>query len=237
MAKASHENLRAVIPEPIALSWSGGKDSALALHALRESGAYDVRVLLTTVTADYNRISVHGVRRDLLERQAHSLGLPLEIALIPPSCSNNDYEQVFGEALARCRESGLTGMAAGDLYLEDVRAYREKMVAAHGLKAFFPLWGRDTTQVARDFIDAGFKAILSCVDTHALNGNFVGRSFDAELLRDLPAHIDPCGENGEFHTFVWNGPGFSEPVFCARGEIVLRDERFAFCDLLPGDGS
>ncbi len=219
-------------PEPIALSWSGGKDSALALHALRASGQYDVRVLLTTVTQSYERISVHGVRRVLLERQAQALGVPLEIALIPPSCTNDDYERSFGAALGRCREMGITSMAAGDLYLEDVRAYRETLAARHGMEARFPLWGRDTARVARDFIGASFEAILSCVDTHALDKTFAGRAFDAQLLRDLPPNVDPCGENGEFHTFVWNGPNFSEAIPCVRGEVVLRDERFAFCDLL-----
>lgn len=220
--------------QPIALAWSGGKDSTLALLALREAGV-EVGVLLTTVTGDYDRISVHGVRRVLLEEQAAALGVPLEIALIPPHCTNDDYEISFGEALERCRARGITRVAAGDLYLEDVRLYREGLFARHGIEALFPLWGRDTTQVARDFIGAGFEAILSCVDTHALDQSFAGRAFDSALLNDLPATTDPCGENGEFHSFVWNGPLFSRPVRCVRGEVVLRDERFAFCDLLPAE--
>ncbi|PQV64291.1 ATP-binding protein [Abditibacterium utsteinense] len=217
--------------KPIALAWSGGKDSTLALLALREAGI-EVGVLLTTVTEDYNRISVHGVRRVLLEEQAAALGVPLEIALIAPRCSNDDYEASFGEALQKCRARGITRVAAGDLYLEDVRAYREKLFERHGVEPLFPLWGRDTAVVARDFIGAGFEAILSCVDTQALDKSFVGRAFDASLLSDLPATIDPCGENGEFHTFVWDGPLFARPISCERGEVVLRDERFAFCDLL-----
>ncbi len=219
-------------PERIALAWSGGKDSALSLLALRELGV-DVAVLLTTVTSDYDRISIHGVRRVLLEEQADALGIPLEIAPIPPHCSNAEYERSFGAALHRCRERGITKVAAGDLFLQDVRLYRENLLARHEMEALFPLWGRDTASVAQDFIGAGFQAILSCVDTFALDPSFAGRDFDAHLLRDLPATADPCGENGEFHTFVWNGPIFSQPVRCARGEVVLRDERFAFCDLIP----
>ncbi len=220
---------------PVALSWSGGKDSALALQALRESGIYDVCVLVTTVTQEYERISVHGVRRVLLEQQAELLGLPIEIALIPPKCSNDDYERSFGEALSRCKERGISTFAAGDLFLEDVRAYREAFAARHDFTAVFPIWGRDTTTVARDFIAAGFEAILTCVDTQAIDGNFAGYNFDEKLLRDLPASADPCGENGEFHTFVWNGPFFAEPIQCVRGEVVLRDGRFMFCDLLPDE--
>ena len=219
--------------EPIALLWSGGKDSALALHALRESGAYDVRLLLTTVTEHYERISMHGVRRVLLEQQAQSLGVPLAIALIPPRCTNDDYERRFGEVLSDCRERGMRKIATGDLFLEDVRAYREELLARHGMTALFPLWDCNTTQVAHDFIAKGFEAVLSCVDICALDKAFAGRAFDSQLLRDLPAGVDPCGENGEFHTFVWDGPGFSRAISWERGEVVLRDERFAFCDFLP----
>lgn len=233
---AIRSNLQSEMSQtPVALSWSGGKDSTLALRELCASGEYDVRVLLTTVTENYNRISVHGVRRVLLEQQAKSLGLPLKIALIAPSCSNDEYERSFGAALERCSALGITHLAAGDLFLEDVRAYREAFVQRCGLSTLFPIWGRDTTLLARDFIQSGFEAILSCVDTHALDANFAGRTFDAKLLQDLPPGVDPCGENGEFHTFVWNGPGFSFPVGCARGETVLREDRFAFCDLLPND--
>lgn len=221
--------------EPIVLSWSGGKDSTLALHELRTSGLYDVRALLTTVTGEYDRISIHGVRRVLLERQAESLGVPLEIALIPPACPNEEYERSFGEALERCRAKGISTLAAGDLYLEDVRSYREAFATRHGMTTLFPLWERDTTALAHEFINAGFKAILTCVDTQALGAEYAGRAFDAELLRDLPPDVDPCGENGEFHTFVSDGPGFSFPINCTRGETILRDERFMFCDLVPDD--
>ncbi len=217
------------------MSWSGGKDSALALCELQNSGAYDVRVLLTTVTRNYDRISIHGVRRVLLEQQARALGVPLEIALIPPACANDEYERSFGAALENCRAQNIATLAAGDLFLEDVRAYRENFAARYGLSSLFPLWKRDTTQLAHEFIAAGFKAILTCVDTHALGAEYSGRAFDAQLLRDLPSNVDPCGENGEFHTFVWDGPNFSFPISCVRGEVVVREERFAFCDLRPDD--
>lgn len=219
--------------ECIALSWSGGKDSTLALHELRRNDDYEVCALLTTVTEGYDRISGHGVRRVLLEQQAQSLGIPLEIALIPPSCTNDDYERSFREALVRCRSLGLTSIAAGDIFLQDVRLYREQLLSSNGMNGLFPLWGRDTTQLAHDFINAGFKAILTCVDTHALDKDFAGRVFDEQLLCELPPHADPCGENGEFHTFVWAGPDFHKTIGCITGERVLRDNRFAYCDLLP----
>lgn len=220
-------------PIPVALSWSGGKDSAMALHTLRESAEYDVRVLVTTVTDEYDRISIHGVRRTLLEAQAQALGLPLEIALIPPLCSNDEYERSFGATLSRCTQQGITTLAAGDLFLEDVRDYRSSFAERYGMSTIFPIWGTETTRLSLDFIAQGFEAILTCVDTWALEKTFVGRDYDTAFLVDLPKDTDPCGENGEFHTYVWNGPIFNQPIGCTRGEVVIRDERFAFCDLLP----
>ena len=220
-------------PEPVALLWSGGKDSALALRVLRASSQWEPRVLLTTVTQPYDRISIHGVRRVLLEAQAAALGVPLHIVAVPQSCTNEQYENALGAALQELRAQNIARVAAGDLNLQDVRAYREALLARYGLAALFPLWERPTASLAREFIGAGFRAILSCVDTRALDASFAGRAFDASLLRDLPSAVDPCGENGEFHSFVWDGPGFARPVECKRGAVVLRDERFAFCDLLP----
>lgn len=222
-----------MIPEPVALLWSGGKDSALALRALRADARFDVRVLLTTMTRDDNRISIHGVRRELLEAQAVAVGVRLQTVEVAARCNNEDYENALGAALQNLREQGIMRVAAGDLFLQDVRDYREALLARHDMKALFPLWNRDTTVLANEFIDVGFEAILSCVDTQQLGASFVGRAFDAQLLRDLPDSVDSCGENGEFHTFVWNGPGFSQPVSCRRGEVILREERFTFCDLLP----
>ena len=218
--------------EPIALLWSGGKDSALALRVLRAGARFDVRVLLTTMTQDYDRISIHGVRRELLEAQTAALGVPLHTVEVPARATNEQYEHALGAALQKLRGQGIERVAAGDLFLADVRAYRENLLQRHGMAVLFPLWQRDTTELAHEFIDAGYRAILSCVDTRALDAGFTGRDFDAALLRDLPDGADPCGENGEFHSFVWDGPDFSWPIPCKRGQIVLRDERFAFCDLL-----
>ena len=216
--------------EPILLSWSGGKDSSLALHALRQTPGVEVAGLLTTVTEDYDRISMHGVRRSLLERQAAEAGLPLHVILIPRECSNEQYEERMAAFLTGIRDAGIRRVAFGDLFLEDLRAYRESRLASVGMEALFPVWGRDTAKLARDFLRLGFEAILVCVDTQSLAPSFAGRSFDEDLLRDLPSGVDPCGENGEFHTFVHAGPIFRAPVPFRRGEVEDRG-RFWFCDL------
>jgi uncharacterized protein (TIGR00290 family) len=218
--------------EPILLSWSGGKDSALALHALRQTPGVEVTGLLTTVTEDYDRISMHGVRRALLEQQAEAAGLPLQIVSIPPDCTNEIYEQRMAAALVSHRERGGRRVAFGDLFLEDIRAYREAKLAGAGMTALFPVWGRDTAALARDFIAQGFQAVLVCVDTEALDPAFAGRAFDADLLRDLPAQVDPCGENGEFHTFVHTGPIFRRPIPFQLGPQETRLGRFRYQDLL-----
>ena len=221
----------------ILLSWSGGKDSALALQTLRGDPDVEVVALLTSVTRGYDRISVHGVRRSLLERQAASLRLPLFTIELEPACTNESYEQAFLAALERVRREipDASAIAFGDLFLEDVRAYREKLLAGTGFEPLFPLWGLDTTELARRFVQDGFTARLVCVDTTQLDARFAQRPFDESLLADLPAGVDPCGERGEFHTFVSSGPGYDEPVDYVIGEIVLRDDRFAFADLLPGE--
>jgi uncharacterized protein (TIGR00290 family) len=218
---------------PVLLSWSGGKDSALALQALSADPQYRVVGLVTAVTRGYDRISIHGVRRELLEAQAASLDLPLHVVHLEPACSNADYEKAFHEGLraAGARTPGCSHIAFGDLFLEDVRAYREKLLEGTGWKPVFPLWGLDTAALARRFVDDGFEARLVCVDTTQLDRAFAGRSFDHALLRDLPSSTDPCGERGEFHTFVSNGPVFTAPLHCVTGERVLRDERFMYCDL------
>ena len=214
------------------LAWSGGKDSALALWALREQGI-DPAALLTTVTADYDRVSMHGVRRSLLRAQAAATGLPLVEVEIPAACTNGEYERRMGAALASPELSGVEETAFGDLFLEDIRAYRESRLAAVGRRACFPLWGIDTAELARRFVAAGFRAILVCVDPRALDPAFAGRDYDERLLADLPAGVDPCGENGEFHTFVSAGPVLSAPVACRRGQVVERDG-FVFADLVEG---
>jgi uncharacterized protein (TIGR00290 family) len=214
-----------------ALSWSGGKDSALALHELRERSGTPPRALITTVTVDYGRISMHGVRRELLGRQARAAGLPLVEVEIPADCSNDVYEQRMGQALAEAPLADARTIAFGDLFLADIRAYREERLSRVGKRASFPLWGQDTGTLAREFIAAGFEAVLVCVDPRRLDPSFAGRRFDAELLTDLPPNVDPCGENGEFHTFVHAGPIFDAPIPCRIGETVERDG-FVFCDLL-----
>jgi uncharacterized protein (TIGR00290 family) len=220
--------------EPIILSWSGGKDSALTLAALQADPAYRVVALLTTVTTGYDRISIHGVRRALLAAQAASIGLPVHEVVLEPQSSNAAYDAAVERALAnvRARYPAVRRVAYGDLFLEDVRRYREERLEPLGFEGMFPLWGQPTDRLAREFVERGFKARLVCVDTTQLDAAFAGRVFDASLLRDLPATVDPCGERGEFHTFVSAGPGLTSPVAYDVGEIVLRDGRFAYCDLV-----
>lgn len=220
---------------PVILSWSGGKDSALALAALRAGSDFAPVALLTTVTAEYDRISIHGVRRELLHVQSRALGLPLIEAWLQPKSSNAAYEAALAAALAEARERfpGAGRVAFGDLFLEDVRAYRERTLGSLGWECVFPIWGRPTDRLALEFIEAGYAARLVCVDTTLLPAAFSGRLYDRALLAELPATIDPCGERGEFHTFVSSGPGWGEAVRYAVGDVVLRDERFAYCDLLP----
>lgn len=219
---------------PVFLSWSGGKDSALALESLRNGDEFEVVGLLTSVTRGYDRISVHGVRRSLLHAQAQSVGLPLREILLDQKCTNDAYEAGFHESLATIRKEfpDVRHIAFGDLFLEDVRAYRERLLAGTGFDPVFPIWGMNTSDLARSFIDAGFSARLVCVDTTQIDAAFAGREFDRALLADLPPSTDPCGERGEFHTFVSSGPGFRQPVTCMTGELVLRDERFMYCDLI-----
>ncbi|MBS1678556.1 MAG: adenine nucleotide alpha hydrolase [Actinobacteria bacterium] len=216
----------------VALSWSGGKDSALALWVMREELGVEPASLLTTLTEDYDRVSMHAVRRSLLEAQAAAVGVPLVEALIPAACVNEVYEERMAAALDSPPLAAVEEFAFADLFLEDIRAYREERLAAVGRRATFPLWGRDTAALAARFVEAGFAATLVCVDPRRLDPSFAGRAFDADLLRDLPAGVDPCGENGEFHTFVTAGPIFSAPVAVAHGETVERDG-FVFHDLLP----
>jgi uncharacterized protein (TIGR00290 family) len=222
---------RSADSDRLALSWSGGKDSALALWTLRRDGR-EPEALITTVTETYDRISMHGVRRELLAHQAHALGIALVEVLIPPACSNEIYEQRIERAFAAPELVGTDAVAYGDLFLEDVRAYRETRLAATGKRGLFPIWGLDTTKLAYDFIDAGFEATLICVDPTKLDPSFAGRAFDKQLLADLPPGVDHCGENGEFHTFVHAGPILDTAIACTRGEIVQRDH-FVFCDLIP----
>jgi len=221
------------VPQPIAVGWSGGKDCTLVLQHLLLHPAWTVSALLTTVTSGYDRVSVHGVRRELLRRQADALSLPLREAEIPPDCSNEEYELRMGRALAEIREEGIEHIAFGDVHLQDVRDYRERLVEGAGMTAVFPLWEKPTRELAEQFIDDGFQAVVVCVDEDQLSGDFAGREYDRGFLSDLPEDADPCGENGEFHTFVHAGPLLREPVAFELGDSVLRDGRFRFRDLVP----
>jgi len=219
--------------EPILMCWSGGKDSARCLHVLRDDPALEVVGLLTTLTTEHDRVSMHGVRRGLLEAQARAVGVPLSTVELPTPCDNADYERAMERALAPFVADGVRRVAFGDLFLEDVRRYREERLARAGLRGLFPLWGRDTRELAREFVELGFVAHLTCVDPRQVDRALCGRPYDAALLADLPAGADPCGENGEFHSFVSDGPVFSERIAVRTGEVVERDG-FVFCDLLPG---
>lgn len=215
------------------LSWSGGKDSAMALYELEKAREWEIAALLTTVTGDYDRVSMHGVRRELLESQAESLGLPLETILISKTCTNEEYETKMQRSLERFKSQGITNVAFGDIFLEDLRKYREDKLAIVGMEAVFPIWKRESSKLAQSFIRLGFQAITTCVDGQALDGRFAGRHYDQQFLAELPQGVDPCGENGEFHSFAFGGPIFKTPIAFEKGETVLRDNRFYFCDLLP----
>jgi uncharacterized protein (TIGR00290 family) len=218
---------------PIVLAWSGGKDSALALERLRSGGRYEVVALVTTVTDEFDRISMHGVRRDVLLEQVERLGAPLVEARIPPAASNESYERAFAAALDRAARlrPGVRHVGFGDLFLADVRRYREALLERLGYEPVFPLWGEETASLARRFVAQGFRAVLTCVDTAQLDPRFAGREFDLDLLGELPVGVDPCGEKGEFHTLVYDGPPFRAALAVERGERVLRDGRFQYCDV------
>jgi uncharacterized protein (TIGR00290 family) len=218
--------------EPILFCWSGGKDSAMALYTLLQQGEYRVAALLTTVTEGYERISMHGVRRELLQRQSESVGLPLHEVRIPPECVNPTYEARMEEALRFHYEKGVRKVAFGDIFLEDLRAYREKNLARIGMRAIFPIWKRDTRELIQFFHAQGFRSVAACIDGKILPRQFAGRELDAAFFDALPPGVDPCGENGEFHTFVFDGPIFKSPIRFRTGEVVERNS-FLFCDLLP----
>jgi uncharacterized protein (TIGR00290 family) len=216
------------------MSWSSGKDSAFALHVARTEHGADVRALLAVVNADADRVAMHAVRRRLLEAQARRLGVPLQTVEIPSPCPSAVYEERRGAAVASARASGVEQIAFGDLFLDDVRAHREAKLAGSGIDPVFPLWGRPTDRLAREMLDAGVRAVLTCVDPRVLAAEFVGREYDETLLRDLPNGVDPCGERGEFHTFVWDAPGFGSPIDIELGDVVIRDG-FVFQDVLAAE--
>ena len=219
------------MPTRAVMCWSCGKDSATALHRLQQDDTYEVVGLLTTLTEGYERVSMSGVRQELLRAQSEVLGLPVHEVWIPPACVNPVYESRMGSAVDRLKADGVQAVAFGDLFLEDVRAYREKQMAATGLECVFPLWGEDTAALSR-WMTSNLNATLVCVDPNQVPANLAGRAYDEEFLAELPASADPCGERGEFHTFVWNAPNFAAPIAVTPGERVER-EGFWFADLVP----
>ena len=218
------------MPTPVVYSWSAGKDSAFGLRTVLRDPAYEVRALLTTVTETYDRVSISGVRETLLDGQADTLDLPLIKVRIPPACPNDLYEQRMAFTLAGEHFRGIDHVAFSDLFLEDVRTYREERLAQVGKQGVFPLWGYDTKRLAQDMIAEGFRAIVVCLDPRVLDPTFAGRTFDLDFLADLPEKVDPCGENGEFHTFVWDAPMYRELIPCRTGDVVTRNG-FVYCDV------
>ncbi|HET9836071.1 MAG TPA: ATP-binding protein [Rhodanobacteraceae bacterium] len=219
---------------PILIAWSGGKDCLMALQRLRANPEWSVVGLLTTITRQFDRVAMHGIRRDVLHAQARALGLPLIESQLEWPSSNEAYEAAFADALHRASEitPGLQHVAFGDLFLEDVRQWREALLARHGWRGVYPLWGAGTRELSREFVTQGHRAVLTCVDTTQLDGTFSGRDYDTALLADLPDSVDPCGEHGEFHTLSHGGPLFAHDLGLQRGESVLRDERFQYTDFL-----
>ena len=220
-------------------NWSSGKDSAMALHMIMQWKTFDIHCLLTSINSQYDRISMHGVRISLLEKQAESIGLPLHTLLIPEMPSMEIYDNVVGNAMKEFKAQGIDYSIFGDIFLEDLRKYREDQLALVGMKAVFPLWKQSTRQLMEDFIAAGFKAIIVCVNENCLDKSFVGRLLDRDFLNDIPESVDPCGENGEYHSFVFDGPIFSKPIAFTKGEVVYKTYEqseksfgFYYCDLI-----
>lgn len=221
-------------------NWSSGKDSALALHYLLQDNNYSIDYLLTSVSTEYNRVSMHGLRRELLMQQTDAIGIPARIIELPPQPSNAEYENLMKTTVTGLLADGYECTAFGDIFLEDLKAYREKQLEPYGIKTVFPLWKKDTKELLTQFIELGFKAITVCVDGSKLDSSFVGRIIDQDFINDLPKDVDICGENGEFHTFCFDGPYFKQPVQFTKGEIVMKEydtnglkSQFWFCDLLP----
>lgn len=231
-------------PAQAYMNWSGGKDSALCLYKAMQSGSYNITHLLTSLNAVHNRISMHGVRRSLLEMQAHAIGLPLHTIELTEQPSMPDYEAAMLAKVQQLQQAGCTHAIFGDIFLEDLRTYREQKLQQQGIACAFPLWKQDTTELVYEFIQLGFKTMVVCVNSQYLDKSFCGRVIDEDFLRDLPTNVDPCGENGEFHSFVFGAPVFKQPIPVLKGDIVYKEYAapsagekpygFYFCDLLPG---
>jgi uncharacterized protein (TIGR00290 family) len=217
----------------VLFSWSGGKDSTLALYKVLKEKKYNIKELFTTVSAEYNRISMHGVRRELLEKQAKSLGFNIRIIKLPKDVGNDEYGVIMEKEMLLYKSKNFYHVIFGDIFLEDVREYRDSNLSKIGLKALFPLWGKNSREIAEEFINLGFQAIVTCTDSNYLDDSYIGKLYDEDFLLSLPSNVDPSGENGEFHTFVFDGPIFSYPIQFKKGEIVFRENRFYFIDLIP----
>jgi uncharacterized protein (TIGR00290 family) len=220
--------------KPLVVSWSGGKDSTLALNEILNSPDYEVSSLITTVTKGYDRISIHGVRNELLDKQVESIGLPLHKVSIPKDSTNDQYEKALKDILLYFKNQGINEVVFGDIFLEDVKKYRDELLDKLYMKGVYPIWKKDSKELARKFIELGFKSVTTCIDSQQIDKKFVGREYDSEFLNDLPNSADPCGENGEFHTFVYDGPLFDKKIDFTKGKIVFRDDRFYYCDLIMG---
>ena len=218
--------------EKVIFNWSGGKDSSLALFEIKEQDKFEIATLLTTVNKDYERISMHGIHEDLLEEQRRNLKLSLQKVYLSAQSSNEEYSQSMYKILNGFKDKGIHKAVFGDIYLEDIRRYREDQLSQVEMQAIFPLWNQDTHYLASRFVDLGFKAIITCVDTEAMPKEFAGETYDQYFLENLPDSVDPCGENGEFHTLVYEGPIFENPIGVSKGEKILRDSRFFYCDVL-----
>jgi uncharacterized protein (TIGR00290 family) len=225
-----------LIKKKVLISWSTGKDSAYALHHIRQTNQYEVVGLLSTITEEYDRVAMHATRHELLKKQAERLGLPLYPVFIPSSCSNEIYEARMEIVLGHVIKEGITHIVFGDLFLDDIRKYRESKLAKANIIPLFPLWGIDTVHLAKEMINAGIKAVITCIDPKKLDASFVGRQFDIQLLSDFPKGIDPCGENGEFHTFVYDGPMFYNPIPISIGTVVERNG-YIFRDVMYLNGA
>ncbi|RDI14566.1 diphthine--ammonia ligase [Flavobacterium sp. AG291] len=221
-------------------NWSSGKDSALALHYLLQDKNYSIECLFTSISSEYDRVSMHGLRKELLQKQTEALGIPAKIIQLPPHPTNAEYEALMKETVSELLADGYECTAFGDIFLEDLKTYREKQLEPYGIKTIFPLWQKDTKELLTNFIDFGFKAITVCVDGSKLDSSFVGRLVDHDFINDLPENVDICGENGEFHTFCFDGPYFKQPVQFTKGEVIMKEyhtngfkSQLWFCDLLP----
>ena len=219
--------------EKVIMSWSGGKDSALALYEIRKNKNYEITALLTTVSSDYDRISMHGVRRSLLEEQASSIGIPLDMVFLQNGITDEEYSIKMQEALKKYIAVGISGVVFGDIFLEDLMRYREENLSKVQMRGIFPIWKRDTGELANSFINLGFRSVIISVDSTFLDKKFVSKNFDKDFLLKIPSNVDPCGENGEFHSFVYDGPLFNKKIHFTKGEIVFRENRFYYCDLIP----